>query len=195
MKPDKLKNKKAVLLYEGRHIRLLCKGSWEYVQRTNCTGIVIIVAMTDEGKVILTHQFRPPVGTNIIEFPAGLVNDQEMARKETVIAAARRELLEETGYVAKEVFKLVEGPAGGGLSSDILTFVMARGLRKVAEGGGDETEAIVIHEVPFLKVKPWLGMMKRKGYLADPKIYAGLYFLAQYNKILDRKFSFRSHRS
>ena len=63
------------VLHEGKFMRLIAEGGWEYVQRGNCTGIVVIVAMTDDKKVILTKQYRPPIKKYCIEFPAGLVND------------------------------------------------------------------------------------------------------------------------
>ena len=173
---------KSVVLKQGRYIRLLQKGGWEYVQRCNCTGIVIILAMTDDQKVILTQQHRVPVRKDVIEFPAGLVNDGGSPKKETALTAAKRELLEETGYLAKKIVKVIEGPAGSGLSSDILTIVRAYGLKKVGKGGGDATENIKVCEVPLPRVEKWLIQMQRQGKLVDPKIYAGLYFLNNYNK-------------
>ena len=74
-------------------------------------------------------------GNDVIEFPAGLINDQGKKRKESLVAASRRELLEETGYTAKKFIKLLDGPASGGSSADILNIVRAQGLQKVAKGG------------------------------------------------------------
>jgi len=169
-------------LFQGRFIRVLRKDNWEYIQRPNCTGIVVILAMTDDRKVILARQYRLPVNGEVIEFPAGLMNDGASKRKEGIIAAARRELLEETGYLAKRIVKVMAGPAGSGLSADILTVVHATGLKKVGHGGGDETENITVCEVPVKTAGKWLKTMMRKGYYVDPKVYAGLYFLKHYNK-------------
>ena len=178
-------NSKCVILHEGQFIRFVREGKWEYVKRNNCSGLVIIIAMTDEGKVIFVEQFRPPVGKMVIEFPAGLVNDRTPFKvslgKEGILEAAKRELLEETGYTAKRITKILEGPVAGGMCSDLATIVKAEGLKKVAVGGGDPTEKIIIHEVPLGKVKTWLKTMTAKGKLVEPKIYAGLYFLHQYN--------------
>jgi len=60
---------------EGKFVRLLIKGGWEYVERPNCAGAVIIVAMTKDRKLLLIEQFRIPVGKPVIEFPAGLIGD------------------------------------------------------------------------------------------------------------------------
>lgn len=170
-----------VVLKEGRFLRLVRRGAWEYVQRHHCTGIVIVLAVTEEGRLLLTEQFRVPVQAPVIEFPAGLVNDRPGAAHETPKTAARRELLEETGYRARSMTLLAQGPAAGGSSSDHLMIFRAAGLTRVAEGGGDETEDIRVHEVPLDAVDLWLARQSRRGARVDPKIYAGLYLLRKYN--------------
>src|SRR5680860_745847 len=87
---------------------------WEAAERTTGNGIVSIVAITDEAKVILISQFRPPVGKYVIEFPAGLCD----LVGENVVKSARRELQEETGYLAKNMQKLFAGSISAGLSSE-----------------------------------------------------------------------------
>src|SRR5436190_21784999 len=88
------------VLYEGKFRRYVRRGGWEYVARRNVTGIVGIIAVTDDGKLVLVEQFRPPVGKNVIEIPAGLAGDVAGSEHEALAEAARRELLEETGYEA-----------------------------------------------------------------------------------------------
>lgn len=170
------------VIYEGKFLRFCRKGEWEYVQRNNCSGIVIIVAMTRDRHVILVEQYRPPVGRKAIEFPAGLVNDRGHTTKESILSAARRELLEETGYKAKRMVKLLEGPVSSGSSADMVTMVQAKDVQKISRGGGDEFESIIVHEVPLEEMDRWLNKMKRRGYLVEPKVYTGLYFLKTYNK-------------
>ncbi|MCR4336186.1 MAG: NUDIX hydrolase [Candidatus Omnitrophica bacterium] len=170
------------ILKEGKFLRLLKRGSWEFVQRNNCTGIVIIVAMTDERKVLLVEQHREPVQSAVIEFPAGLANDQCVSKRESLMMAAKRELLEETGYRAQQMVKLIEGPTSGGSSSDKMTVFRASGLQKISQGGGDHTENIKVHEIPLNQVDTWILKKQKEGCLVDPKIYAGLYFLKQYNR-------------
>jgi ADP-ribose pyrophosphatase len=55
--------------------------------------------------------------------------------------------------------------------------VRALNLRRVGDGGGDETEDIVVHEVPRTEAGAWLRAMSAKGYSIDPKLFAGLWFL------------------
>lgn len=176
------KKQKIEVLKEGRFIRFMRRGDWEYVQRNNCTGIVIILALTDDNKLVLVEQYRAPVDKNVIEFPAGLVNDGKTIKPESLAQASRRELVEETGYSARRMVEFLSGPTSGGSSADIVTFFLATGLTKVGQGGGDMTESIQIHTVAVNKVEAWLEKKRQKGCLVDPKIYAGLYWLGKYNR-------------
>lgn len=166
------------ILGEGKYLRLRkFEKGWEFVERTNPDGVVVIVATTDAGKVLFVEQFRPPVGATVIEFPAGLVGDTAEFAGEALEVAAERELLEETGYAVEQMSYLTNGPPTAGLSSENVTFFRATGLRRVAEGGGDESEEIDIHEVALQDVPQFLGQARARGAMIDPKIYAGLYFL------------------
>jgi ADP-ribose pyrophosphatase len=147
------------------------------VERSNCRGIVVVLALTKDQKVILVEQYRIPVKKNVIEFPAGLASDTKMYQGESLKNAAKRELLEETGFLAKRMTLCAEGPASSASSSDILTIFKAEGLEKVAKGGGDETENILVHEVPVAKIRTWLKSKEKKGCLVDPRVYAGLFLL------------------
>lgn len=174
---------KQEIIHEGKFLRFMRKGGWEYVQRNNCSAIVIIAALTEDNHVVFVEQYRPPVDKMVIEFPAGLVNDLGRKRKESNLSAAKRELLEETGYQAKKLVKILEGPTSSGSSADIITMFLANNARKIAEGGGDNSESITVHLVPIADVDQWLVKMRGKGRLVEPKIYTGLYFLKTYNEV------------
>jgi ADP-ribose pyrophosphatase len=165
------------VLGEGRHLRLVRRRGWEYAERTNAAAIVVVVAVTPDGRLLLTEQYREPVQGAVIELPAGLVGDRPGEAGEDLRTAAHRELLEETGYEAEELRALAAGPPSAGLSSEVVTFVRAAGLRRVGAGGGDEHESITVHEVPLATVPDWLEAHARAGRLVDPKVYAGLYWL------------------
>jgi len=171
------KKVKQIIIYSGKFLRFCRKGQWEYVQRNNCSAIVIIAAMTEDDRVLFVEQYRPPVDRIVIEFPAGLANDHGRKKKESSLSAAKRELLEETGYRAEKWVKILEGPVSSGSSADLVTLFLAQNARKITKGGGDDLESIIVHAVSIKNVDQWLAKMKRKGCLIEPKIYTGLYFL------------------
>ncbi|HET8943069.1 MAG TPA: NUDIX hydrolase [Rudaea sp.] len=164
-------------LFNGRWLRLLKRGRWEYAERTNPGGGVIIIALTPHDCVLFVEQWREAVNSKTIEMPAGLVGDLEGDANESAVAAAARELTEETGYRAGTVEFLMAGPSSAGMSNEILAFVRARDLVRVHAGGGDETEDIIVHEVPRANAADWLLDKMREGYSIDPKLFAGLYFI------------------
>ena len=164
-------------LHQGRFLAMFERGGWEYVDRVGATGVVVILAVTDEDELVLVEQHRVPLGASVIELPAGLAGDLPDSRDEDFREAARRELLEETGYEAESIEFLCEGPPSAGLTSEIQTLLRATGLRKTGPGGGDETEDITVHTIALNVLDDWLGEAAQRGCLIDPKIYAGLYFL------------------
>ncbi len=176
-KKSKRSNFAPSTLYEGQFKRLVSRDGWEFVERVKCCGIVAILAVTGDRKVILVEQFRVPVGKNVIEFPAGLADKHNGREEETLEDAAKRELLEETGYLADKMIPCISGPVSSSSSSDIMVLFRAIGLKKVAEGGGDHTESITVHEVALSSVDRWLLKKEKSGVLIDPKVYSGLYFL------------------
>ena len=169
-----MKKNKETVLGQGRFVRLVCRNTWEYVDRHNVKGIVVIVAVTRDGKLVLADQYREPVQSRVLELPAGLVGDK--GENESLVTAAKRELHEETGYEAKRMIFLCEGPPSVGLSTERVTFYWAVNPQKTGPGGGDEHEDIVIHEAPLAGIEKWLARKRKQGILVDPKVYAGLYF-------------------
>ncbi len=164
-------------LYDGKFIRFVQQGKWEFARRRNTSGIVGVVAVTDDGKLLLVEQFRPPVGKRVIELPAGLAGDVAGQETEDLANAARRELLEETGYEAREMTRVATGPPSAGLSDEVITLFVARGLKKAGDGAGDGSEDITLHEVPVGEVDAFVDRMAGDGRLVDLKVFAGLYFV------------------
>ena len=162
------------IVWEGKHVRVIKCGRWEYAERTKATAGVVIVALTPENKLLLTEQHRVPVGKNVIELPAGLAGDEQDASEEFLVAA-KRELREETGFEATHWQQLASGPCTAGLSNEIVVFFHARELRSVGSGGGSENEKITVHSVALSELSGWLARKEREGCLVDPKIFSGLY--------------------
>ena len=164
-------------LFNGRWLRLLRRGRWEFAERANPGGAVIIIAVTPDDAILFVEQWREAVMSKTIEMPAGLIGDLAEATEESAVSAAHRELLEETGYRAGRIAFFMEGPTSSGMSNEMISFVRAYDLVRMHAGGGDETENIVVHEIPRAQAAGWLLQKRREGYSIDPKLFAGLYFL------------------
>ena len=159
-------------LARGRFLSLKKRNGWEFVERTNATDIVAVIAVTPQDELLLVEQFRPPVNARVIELPAGLVGDVD--GDDSIEEAGRRELLEETGFSAGRVRRVFRGPISAGLSTEILTIVLAESLAEEGPGGGVDGEDIQVHRVKLSEVKSWLD---GQSVMVDPKVYSALVFL------------------
>jgi ADP-ribose pyrophosphatase len=160
-------------LARGRHLRFVRRNGWEYVERPGVTGIVVIVGMTPHGHAVLVTQWREPVGARVVEWPAGLAGDHRGVSGEDLATAARRELLEETGFLADALEPVLSGPPSPGISSEVVTLFRARGLRRVGAGGGVENERVRTHVVPLPRLEEWMARIQSLGAMVDPKVLAG----------------------
>jgi ADP-ribose pyrophosphatase len=163
-------------LYKGQWLRLVKRGKWESCERTHGDGMaVIVIAVTPDDEVLFVEQYRVPLGARTIEMPAGLVGDDHA--HDTLEAAARRELIEETGWDPAQVDVLLVGPTSSGMSNERIAFVRARGLRRVGAGGGVDSEDITVHAVPRTQAPAWLMRKHAEGYELDLKLWAGLWMI------------------
>lgn len=161
------------LMWAGTYVRALKRGKWEYASRTRNIGAVVILAEAD-GKMILVEQPRVPTDCRCIELPAGLVGDEDP--KATVEGTAIKELEEETGYTAERVERLGEFYSSPGMLSEGFTLVRAHHVRKIGEGGGDESEDIKVHLVPRVEVANFLEQKRAEGLGIDAKLLLLLNF-------------------
>ena len=127
------------------------------------------MATTSDDHLVLVEQHRHPVGTRVLELPAGLIADDQ---DESVEEAARRELVEETGYTAPiESFKRsIRGPSSAGLTDEIVELVVVRDVCRVSAGGGVGDEDITVLEVPIDRLDQWLFERGSQGMLVDFKV-------------------------
>ena len=170
--------KSETIHYLGHHLGLKEKDGWEYAFRTDASGVVVLVPVTDNGELVLVEQYRAPVDNRVIELPAGLVGDAG-DKHEDFAAAARRELIEETGFEAGTLEELLVGPVSPGMVSEIINVYLARDLNRVGPGGGDQSEDITVHLVPLAEAEAWLAARQADGLMVDHKVFAGLFWAAQ----------------
>lgn len=110
-------------------------------------SVVVVLATTEKGKVVLVKQYRYAVNKVFIELPAGTFNH----RKESAKKAAIRELWEETGYKANDMIQLGETYEYPTKLTHSVTSFLAQNVKYSPVKTPDETEEITILEVSFEK--------------------------------------------
>ena len=155
------------VMWQGKYVRALRKGRWEYVSRANGIRAVAILA-EHEGKMVLVDQPRAAVGGRCVELPAGLIGDEEPDA--TPESTAIKELEQETGFTAERVERLGDYHESPGMLSESFTLVRAHGLRRVGAGGGDENEDINVHLVARSDIPAFLKDMRAQGFSIDVKL-------------------------
>ena len=165
------------VLATGRFLRLMRRDGWEMAQRVRASGVVGVIAVTPGGGLLLVEQRRPPLGGRVIELPAGLAGDLADAPDEAMVEAAKRELMEETGYEAATWTHVAGGPVTAGLTDEQIELFLARDLTRTGPGGGDSSEDICVHEAPLADVHAWLAARAAEGVHLDTKVFVALFFL------------------
>jgi ADP-ribose pyrophosphatase len=160
-------------MWEGKFVRALKLGRWEYASRVGDVRAVVILA-EHEGKVILIEQPRVAVGGRCLELPAGLVGDEDP--NATVEDTAVKELEEETGFTAERVERLGDFHASPGMLSESFTLVRAHGVTRSGEGGGTEHEDIKVHLVARDDIPAFVEDKRAEGFAIDVKLLLFLNF-------------------
>ena len=158
------------IVWQGRFITTKKRGRWEYVSRARDIRAAVILAIDDTEHVILVEQFRVPLGRPCIELPAGLIGDEEGRAGEDVLAAAARELEEETGFRAGRLEDLGEFWSSPGMVSESFTLLRAYDLEQVSAGGGTDGENITVHRVPLAGIANFLAGRRALGDAIDVKL-------------------------
>jgi ADP-ribose pyrophosphatase len=132
-------------------------------------GAVAIIPVLDTGEIILVRQYRHAVGDELLEIPAGTIEDGEKPEE-----CAERELVEETGYRAGTLVKIGEYFLAPGYSTELIHLFKAARLVKV---GADNQEDEDIMIVPC-RFEDALEMVDR-GLIRDAKTIAGLFIFSR----------------
>jgi len=159
-------------VWQGKFITVKRQGRWEYVARARGIRAAVIVAVDDDGHLLLVEQYRVPLGRRCLELPAGLIGDG--GDDEAEETAAARELEEETGYRAARIESLGEFFSSPGMVSESFTLVRAHGLTRVSEGGGVEGEDIIVHRVKLADVPAYVADCRARGMAIDVKLLLAL---------------------
>lgn len=158
------------IVWQGRFVVAKTKGKWEYVSRARDIRAAVILAVDDEGQVLLVEQFRVPLGRSCIELPAGLIGDGDDNHGEDDAIAAARELEEETGYRAGRMELIGEFWSSPGMVSESYSLFRARDLVKVSDGGGTDGENITVHRVPLAGMAEAVARWREAGYAIDTRL-------------------------
>lgn len=106
---------------------------------------VVIMPITIEEKFVMVIESRPNTKSGVvIEFPAGMVDEGE-----DPMVAAKRELLEETGYECEDIYLLEEHYQDQGCSEAVIRIYAATGCKKIAEQKLDEDEKLDFIEMEY----------------------------------------------
>jgi ADP-ribose pyrophosphatase len=171
---------KTTTLWEGDFIRTVLisyidrrgvRREWEAVGRKDTAGVAIVVPLTAEGGVVLIRQYRPALDRYVIELPAGLVHEGEEFAE-----AARRELIEETGYDSNHIAPLTEGVISSGINTEPWVVFVAReayaappDIRR--KHPGDESEDIEVIALPLDGLYDRLALLADERTSIDLRVY------------------------
>lgn len=170
------------VMYDGNFITV-CKdnvrlpdGSTSTREYITHPGAVAVLALLDNGKLVMERQFRYPLHREFIELPAGKIDANE-----DILLCAQRELLEETGYVAREWIHLTTSWPCIGYADERMEYFLARGLTH--QGSQlDEGEFLEVFELSLAEALEWV----RAGKIDDSKTIIGLFWL---DKVLNGGWS------
>jgi len=139
-------------------------------------GAVVVAPLDAEGRLLFVTQFRLPVGAAMLELPAGTL-DTDDGVIEDPLAAAHRELEEETGYRCGSMERLGGFWSAPGFSTEYLTLYLATDLRPATEGrlAPDEDEDLRLSRIPWREAVAAV----ESGVIEDAKSIAGILMLAR----------------
>ncbi len=164
------------LMYAGDFLTLrkdnvrLPDGSTSSREYITHPGAVAVLALLDNGNLVMERQYRYAPQQEFIELPAGKIDYGEEFLK-----TAQRELLEETGFIAREWTHLATTWPCIGYADEHIEYFLARGL-KHEQSKHDEGEFLEVFELSLADAIEWI----RQGKINDSKTIIGLFWLEKH---------------
>ena len=160
------------LLHVRRDVVRLPDGGEAVREYIRHPGAVVIAAELGGGRIVLERQFRYPHGREFIEMPAGKIDHGE-----PTLDTAKRELLEETGYVASEWRRLGVFHPAIAYTEEAIELWWARGLG-MRERKLDHGEFLEVFDMKMEDAVRWV----KEGRITDAKTVAGLLWLQAFDR-------------
>lgn len=164
----------SIYIYQGRVINLrqdrvnLPGGRETTREIVEHPGAVVILALTNEKKIVMIRQFRKPAEEVLWELPAGTIEPGEDLEK-----CARRELEEETGYYPRKVKKIITFFSTPGFCNERLTLFLVEDLEK--RNKNEEADEFI--KVELIDLKEALRLVK-ENIIKDAKTIIGILYLS-----------------
>lgn len=158
-------------IYEGRIIKVrveeveLPNGKTASREIVHHNGAVAVLAVTNEDKIVLVRQYRKPMDQIILEVPAGKLEGDEDPK-----ACAERELIEETGFKAKDMKRIASFYTSPGFSDELVHLYRGRGLT-AGEAQPDEDEFVEVLYISLPEAKKYI----ETGEIKDAKTIMAIY--------------------
>jgi len=142
-------------------------------------GAVAVLPVMSDSQVILVKQYRYPVRKALWEIPAGKL---DKIKNEKLIDCVRRELVEETGYTAARVKKILSFYPTPAFATEVLHIFVASGLKYIG-ANPDEDEFLEVKIVPLSRAIDWI----KKGRISDAKSIIALLLYERMKKSGNRQ--------
>jgi ADP-ribose pyrophosphatase len=162
---------KEIVKYQGKFASFCEKNTWEYIKRKNNQKIVTIIPIDCiNNEIIFIKQWREAVGKYVVEFPAGLIDKNEVP-----IQAAKRELMEETGYEGEVIFASPLLSKSAGITNEC-GYIIKINVTFKGDQNLQDNEKIEVLKCPIIGRFRWLKHLeKEENTIIDGQVY--LYLL------------------
>lgn len=149
-----------------RHYIRLPNGRESFRDIVKHPGAVAVIPILDDGKIVLVRQYRKAVEKELLEIPAGTLKPGEDLK-----VCVRRELMEETGYAARKVTRLISFYPAPGYTSEMIHIFTATGLT-LKQSCPEEDEDITVETMRLDRIVK----MIKEGKITDSKTIVGIFY-------------------